>query len=103
MLEYWVITNIMFFTENKIWLAASSNSKNKKQMNKTSYLNLLLFSNPVLQHFVQGNTCSHVIHAGKKRQWIAALKPQISLKNLGYGYHIPTRKINTYIISVTMT
>lgn len=98
-----MITDIMFFTENKIWLTASSNSKNKKQMNKTSYLNSLLFSNPVLQYFVHGNTCTHVIHAGKQRQWIAALKLQISLKNLGYGYHIPTGKINTYIISVTMT
>lgn len=83
-------------------LAAPSNSKNKKQMKKTSYLNSL-FSNPVLQHFVHGNTCTCVIHTGRQRLWITALKPQISLKNLRCVYYIPTGKINIRIIWVTMT
>lgn len=71
-------------------------------MKKTSYLNSL-FSNPVLQHFVHGNTCTRVIHTGRQRLWITALKPQKSLKNLRCVYYIPTGKINIRIISVTMT
>lgn len=99
MLDYWVIMGIMFFTENKIWLTAPSNSKNKKQMNKTSYLNSLLFSNAVLQHFIHGDTCTPV-HWQTKAE---ALNPQISLKNLWCVNHIPTSKINIRIISITMT